>query len=46
MALKVQADGYTCGVETWYLPEGGDEWTPGQCLLTSKPGWIGRGPIQ
>ena len=28
-------------METWYLPKGGDEWLPGQCLLTAKPGWIG-----
>ena len=40
-ALREQADGYTCGVETWYLPKGGAEWLPGQCLLTAKPGWIG-----
>ena len=29
-----------CGVETWYLPQGGDAWVPGQCLLTVKPDWI------
>ena len=31
---------YRCGAETWYLPEGGDAWVPGQCLLTAKPDWI------
>ena len=28
-------------METWYLPRGGAAWQPGQCLLTSKPGWAG-----
>ena len=41
VSLWNQADGYTCGVETWYLPRGGAAWQPGQCLLTSKPGWAG-----
>ena len=41
LPLGIQADGYTCGVETWYLPRGGAAWQPGQCLLTSKPGWAG-----
>ena len=34
---KEQADGYECGLETWYLmPEG---LVPGQCILQEKPEW-------
>ena len=34
---KEQADGYGCGLETWYLmPEG---LVPGQCILQEKPEW-------
>jgi len=37
---KEQADGYNCGLETWYLSPGQADWQPGQCLFTSKPSWV------
>jgi len=37
---KENADGYNCGLETWYLSPGQEDWQPGQCLLTTKPGWV------
>ena len=36
---KSQEDGYTCGLETWYIFPGESEFTPGQCLLSEKPAW-------
>ena len=30
----------SCGLETWYLVPGEENWIPGQCLFTSKPKWI------
>lgn len=37
---KEQADGYNCGLETWYLSPGDQDWQPGQCLFQTKPSWI------
>merc|ERR1711971_895855 len=37
---KAQEDGYTCGLETWYISPGESDWQPGQCLFTSKPDWV------
>merc|ERR1711971_1502441 len=37
---KAQEDGYTCGLETWYISAGQTDWQPGQCLFTSKPDWV------
>ena len=37
---KEQADGYDCGLETWYMADGDTEWRPGQCLLRDKPAWL------
>ena len=37
---KAQEDNYDCGIETWYIPPGDDEWRPGQCLLQEKPAWV------
>merc|ERR1711892_736460 len=34
------ADGYSCGLETWYLAPGQADWLPGQCLLREKPDWV------
>lgn len=34
---KEQADGYGCGLETWYLLPNG--LVPGQCILQEKPEW-------
>lgn len=36
---KEQADGYDCGLETWYIFPGDSTFTPGQCLLREKPSW-------
>ena len=36
---KEQADGYDCGLETWYIFPGQSTFTPGQCLLFEKPTW-------
>ena len=36
---KEQADGYDCGLETWYIFPGDLNFTPGQCLLREKPSW-------
>ena len=36
-----QADGYNCGIETWYRKQNSkSNWKPGQCLLQTKPSWI------
>jgi len=37
---KENADGYNCGLETWYLTPGQTAWQPGQCILTTKPSWV------
>jgi len=37
---KAQEDGYTCGLETWYISADQTDWQPGQCLFTSKPEWV------
>merc|ERR1712209_22345 len=37
---KAQEDGYTCGLETWYISAAKTDWQPGQCLFTSKPEWV------
>merc|ERR1711962_585649 len=37
---KAQEDGYTCGLETWYISAAQTDWQPGQCLFTSKPEWV------
>merc|ERR1711892_78803 len=37
---KETADGYNCGLETWYLTPGQTDWQPGQCLLKAKPAWV------
>jgi len=39
---KENADGYRCGLETWYLAPGQQDWQPGQCLFLTKPGWVGE----
>ena len=31
---------YNCGLETWFQPPGSSQWTPGQCLLSTKPAWV------
>jgi hypothetical protein len=31
---------YPSGIELWYTEPGGDDWTPGQLLLTQKPAWL------
>ena len=37
---REQADGYDCGLETWFAPVEGYSFLPGQCLLREKPEWI------
>jgi arabinan endo-1,5-alpha-L-arabinosidase len=37
---KHPTDGYDCAMELWYLPPGGSELRPGQCLFTDYPQWI------
>lgn len=37
---KENADGYTCGLETWWRNTGSSLWKPSQCLFEEKPGWI------
>ena len=32
----------SCGLETWYLSPGQEDWHPGQCLFQTKPAWIER----
>ncbi|MCP2504003.1 MAG: family 43 glycosylhydrolase [Candidatus Poseidoniaceae archaeon] len=37
---KEQADGYNCGLETWYIFPNETAFSPGQCILSEKPAWI------